>query len=101
MDEREEPLAAVNVERFVKAGAYITREALARCVEAAQHQTPEDLSLSGRIRNDDSFDIAVTVELDPPRVVLLRYQGETEVFRRYNRDAVVATLEKLGYADIL
>lgn len=97
MDERKELLSAVEVERVIRAGSYMTREALARCVETVQHRTSEDVALSGRIREDHSFDIAAIVELDPPEVVLLKYEGQTAISRRYDREAVVAALGQLDY----
>ena len=96
----EERLSASEVERLVLAGSYITREALARCVESAEHQTPEEFALADSIREDSSFDIAL-ICLDDFDVELFKFEGRTEILNNYPRGAVVRALEKLPYTPTL
>jgi len=75
----------------------ISREAVARCIEADIH----DEELAQMVRSDTSFDVAValvtTSDIDTMRPRLYRFYGEVPLFDRYCGTAIEKIVRQRPY----
>jgi len=77
-------------------GKPISREALARCVEAATN----DVDLAEKIRADTSFDVVIasTAILSQMEVELYRFSGAVPLYHTYCGVVVQKAVSQLRYA---